>query len=123
MSYLKIKLDNLNELESRGFGIKELRTLINMLNEIGLENNQDFDETRKIFFDDLENYEEVIRMNDGKIEIPDNFLLDAFGSSVHTARGIILVRTEGTYLSGVLLGTFDPKLILHQMKAKPATQE
>ena len=60
LSYLKIKLDILDELEIRGFGIKEFRTLINMLNEIGLENNQDFDEIRKKFFDDVKNYEEVI---------------------------------------------------------------
>ena len=61
LNYFKIKIDKLNELERRGFGISELQTLISMLNEIGLENNQDFDETRKRFFDDLENYEEVIR--------------------------------------------------------------
>jgi len=61
LNSFKIKIDNLKELERRGFGISELRTLISMLNEIGLENNQDFNETRKRFFDDLENYEEVIR--------------------------------------------------------------
>ena len=44
----------------RGFGIIELRTLINMLNEIGMENNQNFDEIRKKYFDDVKNYEEVI---------------------------------------------------------------
>src|SRR5215204_520440 len=60
LSYLKIKGDNLKELEGRGFGIHELRTLINMLNEIGLENNQDYDEIRKEFFDDVKNYEEII---------------------------------------------------------------
>ena len=32
-----------------------------MLNELGLENNQDFDEIRKEFFDDIKNYEEIIR--------------------------------------------------------------
>ena len=31
-----------------------------MLNEIGMENNLDFDEIRKKFFDDVKNYEEVI---------------------------------------------------------------
>ena len=60
LTYYKIKSDFINELEMRGFGIKEFRTLINMLNEIGLENNQNFDEIRKEFFDDVENYEEVI---------------------------------------------------------------
>ena len=59
-TYYKIKSDFINELEMRGFGIKEFRTLINMLNEIGLENNQNFDDIRKEFFDDVENYEEVI---------------------------------------------------------------
>ena len=43
-----------------GFGIKELRTLINMLNEIGGRITIDFDGIRKQFFDDVKNYEEVI---------------------------------------------------------------
>ena len=60
LNFYNIKIDILNELEIRGFGIKELRTLIHMLNEIGLEHNQDFDEIRKKYFDDLKNYEEVI---------------------------------------------------------------
>ena len=60
LNYFKIKVDILNELEGRDFGIKEFRTFINMLNEIGLENNQFYDEIRKKFFDDVKNYEEVI---------------------------------------------------------------
>jgi hypothetical protein len=60
LSYLKIKVDNLDELERIGFGIKEFRTLINMLNEIGLEYNQNLDDTLKVFFEDVKNYEEVI---------------------------------------------------------------
>ena len=66
LNFYNIKIDILNELEIRGFGIKELRTLIHMLNEIGLEHNQDFDEIKKKFFDDLKNYEEVI---ESRIEI------------------------------------------------------
>jgi hypothetical protein len=60
LSFFKIKVDILHEVETMGFGINELRTLTNMLNEIGKENNQSFDEVRKEFFDDLKNYEEVI---------------------------------------------------------------
>jgi hypothetical protein len=60
LNYYNIKIDFLNDLETRGFGITELRTLINILNEIGLEHNQDFDDIRKKFFDDLKNYEEII---------------------------------------------------------------
>ena len=60
LSFFKIKVDILHEVETMGFGINELRTLINVLNEIGKENNQSFDEIRKQFFDDLKNYEEVI---------------------------------------------------------------
>jgi hypothetical protein len=56
----KIKVDIINDLETIGFGNKELRTLYTMLNEIGLENNLDFNEIRKQFFDDIKNYEEVI---------------------------------------------------------------
>ena len=40
--------------------MQELRTLSYMLNEIGGENNQSFNEIRKEFFDDVKNYEEVI---------------------------------------------------------------
>jgi hypothetical protein len=60
LNYYNLKLDFLNELEIRGFRIEELRTLINILNEIGMEYNQGFDEVKKKFFDDLKNYEEVI---------------------------------------------------------------
>ena len=60
LNYFKIKLDTIYELEMRGFGISELRTLINMLNEIGMEHNQDFAEIRKKYFDDVKNYDEVI---------------------------------------------------------------
>ena len=60
LSYFKIKIDIINELEIRGFGNTELRTLINMLNEIGREHNLDFNDIRKKYFDDVKNYEEVI---------------------------------------------------------------
>ena len=60
LNYFKIKVDLLDELERRGFGNNELRSLINILNEIGLEHNQDFVETREKFFIDVKNYEEVI---------------------------------------------------------------
>ena len=60
LNYYKIKLDNLNELEGRDFGIEEFRTFINMLNEIGMEHNQIYDEIKKKFFNDVKNYEEVI---------------------------------------------------------------
>ena len=35
----------------------EIRSLFKILNEIGIENNLDFDEIRKKFFDDMKNYE------------------------------------------------------------------
>ena len=60
LDYFKIKVDIINDLETMGFGNKELRTLYTLLNEIGLENNLDFNEIRKQFFDDVKNYEEVI---------------------------------------------------------------
>ena len=60
LNYYKIKLDLLNELEGRDFGIEEFRTFINMLNEIGMEHNQIYDEIKKKFFNDVKNYEEVI---------------------------------------------------------------
>ena len=60
LDYLKIRLEIIEELELRGFNIKELRTLYNMLNEIGRENDLTEDEIRNKFFDDVKNYEEVI---------------------------------------------------------------
>jgi hypothetical protein len=60
LNYYNIKIDFLNDLETIGFGITELRTLTRMLNEISMEHNQEFDDIRKKFFDDLKNYEEVI---------------------------------------------------------------
>jgi hypothetical protein len=50
----------IDELGIMGFGIKEFRTLSDMLNEIGGENNESFDGIRKKFFDDVKNYEEII---------------------------------------------------------------
>jgi hypothetical protein len=60
LSYFKIKIDLIDELQRMGFGNIELRSLISVLNEIGLENNLDFNEIRKQFFHDVKNYEEVI---------------------------------------------------------------
>ena len=60
LKFLKIKLDNIDELESYGFGISELRTLIHMINEIGLGHKINYEEIRKKYFDDMKNYEEVI---------------------------------------------------------------
>jgi hypothetical protein len=42
------------------FDINELRVLFNTLNEIGRENNKSLDEIKKEFFDDLNNYHEII---------------------------------------------------------------
>ncbi len=60
LSYFKIKIDLIDELQRMGFGNIELRSLITVLNEIGLENNLNFNEIRKQFFHDVKNYEEVI---------------------------------------------------------------
>jgi DNA repair exonuclease SbcCD ATPase subunit len=60
LTHFKIKLEIIEELELRGFNIKELRTLYNMLNEIGRENDLTYDEIRNEFFKDVKNYEEVI---------------------------------------------------------------
>ena len=61
LNYMIIKVEIINELEYRGFGITELRILINIINEIGLEHKQDYDEIRKVFFEDVKkNYGEVI---------------------------------------------------------------
>jgi DNA-binding transcriptional MerR regulator len=60
LNYLKIKLEIIEELELRGFNIKELRTLYNMLNEMGRENDFTYEKIRNDFFEDVKNYEEVI---------------------------------------------------------------
>jgi hypothetical protein len=60
LNYWKVKSDIINELEIMGFGINELRTLSEMLNKIGEENNESFDGIRKQFFNDLKKYEDVI---------------------------------------------------------------
>ena len=61
LNYMIIKVEIINELENRGFGITELRILINIINEIGLEHKQDYDEIRKEFFEDVKkNYGDVI---------------------------------------------------------------
>ena len=60
----RIKLEVIEELERMGFGINELRMLNDTLMEIGRENNTNnkpFEQIKKEFFNDLKNYEEVLR--------------------------------------------------------------
>jgi hypothetical protein len=59
-----IKIDILDKLEIMGFGINELQILYDTLTEIDRENrnnNKNLDEIKKGFFNDLKNYNEVIR--------------------------------------------------------------
>jgi hypothetical protein len=64
------------------------------------------------------NYNEVIKDTGQSITTPDNLLNQLFAISVDTARGIIIARTENSYLSHILLGTFDPKKVLELMKKR-----
>ena len=60
----RIKLDVIGDLERMGFGINELRMLYDTLMEIGRENNTEnktFEQIKKEFFDDLKNYDEILR--------------------------------------------------------------
>ena len=60
----RIKLDVIGDLERMGFGINELRILYDTLMEIGRENNinnKTFEQIKKEFFDDLKNYDEILR--------------------------------------------------------------
>jgi hypothetical protein len=60
-----IKIDILDKLEIMGFGINELQILYDTLTEINRENrdnNKTLDEIKKGFFNDLKNYNEVIRL-------------------------------------------------------------
>ena len=59
LRHFKLKSDIIDELETKGFGINEFRTLSYMLDEIGVENNYSFEGIRKEFFDDLKNYEVI----------------------------------------------------------------
>lgn len=49
LDWYRIKLDIMEELDRMDFGINELRSLFNTLNEIGLENNKSLDEIKKEF--------------------------------------------------------------------------
>jgi hypothetical protein len=61
----RIKSDIVEDLERMGFGINELRVLYDTLMEIGRENisdtnNKTFEQVKKVFFDDLKNYDEIL---------------------------------------------------------------
>jgi len=58
----RIKSDIIDKLERMGFGINDLEILYDTLIEIARENNnKSIDEIKKVFFNDLKSYEEVIR--------------------------------------------------------------
>jgi uncharacterized coiled-coil DUF342 family protein len=65
----RVKLDIAEDLERMGFGINELRILYNTLMEIARENNTEnktFENIKKEFFNDLKNYDEIIRSRNKK---------------------------------------------------------
>jgi DNA repair protein SbcC/Rad50 len=67
----RIKLEIIEKLETMGFGIKELKILYDTLMEIGRENinninNKTFEQIKKEFFDDLKNYDEILRSRNKK---------------------------------------------------------
>lgn len=70
--------------------------------------------TQNVFL--VVNFQEAIKTEENQVELPDNLLIDIIGVSINTARGIIMVRTENTFLKDILLGTMDPKLLLQSMK-------
>jgi hypothetical protein len=55
----RLKLSNLFQLESMGFGLEDLRYLLNTIKEIAKENNINTTNAVEKFFNDLDDYEQV----------------------------------------------------------------
>jgi hypothetical protein len=65
----------------------------------------------------IKNYDEVIEhREDGSIMTPDPLLQAMFSVSIGTIRGMIVLKTENTYLANVLLPPVNPKIMIDAMK-------
>ena len=64
----RLKLSQIKQLESMGFGLKEFKIMYNKLNEIANEPNFDYGLTVEKFLNDLDNYDDYLTLKD-KVEV------------------------------------------------------
>lgn len=86
------------------YGDEESGDLLRLLNYKG-----SFD----FVFDDLKNY---IDPKSNKFRLPDYVLEKLLDISISTARGIIIVKTAGSFINKFYLPVFDPKTLLKGMQ-------
>jgi len=88
-------------------GIDEQETLIGVQGDFGLD-----------FHFHIENIEEFIEESEGNKKISDNLGTTLISIAYSTARGIVLERTQGTFLNGTILPVIDPKELLKNAKER-----
>ncbi len=66
------------------------------------------------FHFEIENLTENILEADGQLQINANLAATLLGMAYSTSRGIILEKTQNTFLSGVILPCIDPYAILKE---------
>ena len=64
----RVKISQIKQLESIGFGLKEFKIMYNKINEIVKEHNTDYGITVEKFLNDLDNYDDYLTLKD-KVEI------------------------------------------------------
>ncbi|RQP19276.1 MAG: hypothetical protein EAS52_02785 [Parapedobacter sp.] len=92
------------------YGDEESGDLLRLLNYKG-----SFD----FVFDNLKNY---IDLKSNELLLPDHVLEKLLDISISTARGIIIVKTAGSFINRFYLPVFDPKTLLKGMQQEDSEQ-
>ena len=86
-------------------GIDERENLIGIQGDFGLD-----------FHFHVENLDEFIEELDGNKKVSGNLGPTLISIAYSTARGIVIERTQGTFLNGTILPVIDPNVFLKEAK-------
>jgi hypothetical protein len=65
------------------------------------------------FHFEIENFPDNIIDKDGRLQVNEALMATLLGMAYSTARGIVLEKTQNTYLGGIILPCIDPYAVLH----------
>ena len=87
-------------------------------NLIGIQGDFGFD-----FHFHISNIEDFIEENDGNKKVSGNLGATLISIAYSTARGIVIERTQGTFLNGTILPIIDPQELLKEVKEPSASKK
>ena len=93
-------------------GIDDQEKFIGIQGDFGLE-----------FHFHVENLEAFIEERNGKKKVSSVLGNTLISIAYSTARGIVIERTQGTFLNGIILPIIDPKELLKDAKDNPKAKE